>query len=93
MEAPEELYIRNYNADTWGNQWHTRPSVDPNVVNHRYVRADLAANGAPLAWTDIREILSIADEVAQEKDCCVKVKYELCEEVLRRFTQKKKQKP
>lgn len=42
MEAPEKIYINNYNGnDTWGNQWHTKPSTNPSTVSHEYIRKDI----------------------------------------------------
>lgn len=42
MEAPEKIYINNYNGnDTWGNQWHTKPSTNPSTVSHEYIRQDI----------------------------------------------------
>ena len=54
------------------------------IEGYEQAEKDLA-----LTWIDIRNILSIADEVEQENDCNVKVKSELCEEVLRRFNNSK----
>ena len=41
MKAPDKININNYNGnDTFGNQWHTKPSESPSVASHEYIRKD-----------------------------------------------------
>ena len=50
MKAPDKIYINNYNGnETWGNQWHTKPSTNPSTVSHEYIR-----KGALLEWAKER---------------------------------------
>lgn len=61
MKAPDKIYINNYNGnDTWGNQWHSKPSQSPSVVSHEYIRKD-----ALLEWAkEIKEIMSLGGHVS-----------------------------
>lgn len=48
MKAPDKIYINNYNGnDTWGNQWHTKPAIDPVTISHEYIRKN-----ALLEWAN-----------------------------------------
>lgn len=57
--APDKIYINNYNGnDTFGNQWHTKPSESPSVVSHEYIRKD-----ALLEWVKEKEQNAITNLV------------------------------
>jgi len=73
----------------WKSNIHYDPDIGRRegfIEGYEQAEKDLA-----MTWIDIRNILSIADEVEQENDCNVKVKSDLCEEVLRRFLELKQQ--
>lgn len=62
MKAPDKIYINNYNGnETWGNQWHTKPSTNPSTVSHEYIRKD-----ALLEW--VKGGMNINLEEADEKN-------------------------
>ena len=77
MDRAEERALEQYPSLT--------SSLDRSARAHFRLGYHQAEKDLALTWIDIRNILSIADEVEQENDCNVKVKSDLCEEVLRRF--------
>lgn len=59
MKAPDKIYINNYNGnDTWGNQWHSKPSQNPSVVSHEYICKD-----ALLEWAKETYLNENASEI------------------------------
>lgn len=41
MNAPDKIYINNYNGgDILINQWHIKPTDNPDIISHAYIRKD-----------------------------------------------------